>query len=132
MLASDCLPALSSGKSSFTKTQGFARVRPIREMTRTMESVLERLQILEGKVRETLAELVQSRSAREALEAKVRALQVELGSREQEAAALQADRSRLEAEVSRLLSERKEVQTRVEGLLGEIANLEAAVQGGGG
>ena len=89
-----------------------------------MESVLERLQVLEGKVRETLAELVQVRSAREALEAKVQTFQAELRSREQEATALQADRSRLEAEVSRLLAERKEVQVRVEGLLGEIANLE--------
>ncbi len=97
-----------------------------------MESVLERLQVLERKVRETLAELVQLRSAREALEGKVQTLQAELSSRKQEAASLQADRSRLEAEVSRLLSERKEVQARVEGLLGEIANLEAAVQGGGG
>ena len=58
-----------------------------------MDAVLERLQALEGKVRETLAELEQARRGREALEGKIRALQDDLRSREQERAALLAKKS---------------------------------------
>jgi chromosome segregation ATPase len=93
-----------------------------------MDAVLDRLEALEVKVREALAELEQARRGREASEAKVQALQTELRSREQEFSALVADRERDGAELARLRAEREEVRTRVEGLLEEIARLEASVQ----
>jgi chromosome segregation ATPase len=86
-----------------------------------MDGVLERLQALEMKVREVLAELERARRVRETLEADLR-------SRNQEMAALQADRQRDGAELARLRAERDEVRKRVEGLLEEIARLEAAMQ----
>jgi chromosome segregation ATPase len=96
-----------------------------------MDMVLERLTALETKVRETLVELEQARRTREALEAKVQALETNLRTREQEMMALLADRERDGAELARLRAERDEVRTRVEGLLGEIGRLEVAVQGVG-
>jgi chromosome segregation ATPase len=86
-----------------------------------MDTVLERLQALEMKVREILAELERARRVRETLEA-------DLGSRNQEMAVLQADRQRDGAELARLRAERDEVRKRVEGLLEEIARLEATMQ----
>lgn len=97
-----------------------------------MDTVLERLQLLESKVRETLAELERARGEREELEAKVQSLQAALRSREEEVAAHAAERERGEAELTRLRAERDEIRLRVEGLLGEIARLETAVQGVGG
>jgi chromosome segregation ATPase len=97
-----------------------------------MDAVLERLQALEVKVRETLAELEQARRGREALEGKIRTLQDDLHSHEQERAALLAERLRDEAELMRLRAERDEIRTRVEALLEEIARLESALQGVGG
>jgi chromosome segregation ATPase len=97
-----------------------------------MEMVLERLKLLEGKVQETLAGLTQARAVREALEAKVQALQGEMRAREQEAAALRTEREREAAELGRLRAEREEVRARVEGLLEEIGRLETALQTAGG
>ena len=85
-----------------------------------MDAVLERLQALEMKVREVLAELERTRRVRETLEA-------ELRTRSQEMAVLQADRQRDGAELARLRAERDEVRKRVEGLLEEIARLEATM-----
>lgn len=96
-----------------------------------MNAVLERLAALETKVRETLAELEETRRAREVLQVQVRALEGELRTREQEVVTLLAERERDGAELTRLRAERDEVRTRVEGLLAEIARLEAAVQGAG-
>lgn len=94
-----------------------------------MDTLLERLQELEIKVREALGELAQSRGEREVLVAKLQALQHDLQSRDQEAATLRAERERVAAEVSSLRAEREEVRTKVEGLLAEIARLESTVQG---
>ena len=85
-----------------------------------MNEVLERLEALERRVRETLAELEETRRGRGALEKEIQALQAELRSREQEA-----------AEITRLRAEREEVRGRVEGLLAEIARLEVTMQGVG-
>jgi uncharacterized coiled-coil DUF342 family protein len=94
-----------------------------------MDTVLTRLNELEAKVRDALAELAQARGEREALLAKVRALQAELQSRDQAAAALCAERDRDAAEVAHLRAEREEIRTKVDGLLADIARLESAVQG---
>jgi chromosome segregation ATPase len=96
-----------------------------------MDVVLERLVALEMKVREALAELEETRRAREMSEEKLRTLEAHLGSREQEIAALVVQRERDTVELTRMQAERDEVRGRVEGLLGEIARLEAAVQAAG-
>ena len=96
-----------------------------------MDVVLERLVALEMKVREALAELEETRRAREMSEEKLRTLEAHVGSREQEIAALVAQRERDTVEHTRMQAERDEVRGRVEGLLGEIARLEAAVQAAG-
>jgi len=96
-----------------------------------MDVVLERLVALEMKVREALAELEETRRAREMSEEKLRSLEAHVGSREQEIAALVAQRERDTVELTRMQAERDEVRGRVEGLLGEIARLEAAVQAAG-
>ena len=96
-----------------------------------MDAVLERLVALEMKVREALAELEEARRARDVSEQKVRTLEAQLRSREQEFAALVAQRERDAAVLARMRTERDEVRGRVEGLLGEIARLEAAVQAPG-
>lgn len=96
-----------------------------------MDVVLERLVALEMKVREALAELEETRRAREISEEKARTLEAHLRSREQEIAALAAQRERDAVELTRMRAERDEVRGRVEGLLGEIARLEAAVQAAG-
>jgi len=85
-----------------------------------MDEALERLGVLERKVRETLVELEETRRGRGALEKEIQGLRAELRSREQEA-----------AEITRLRAEREEVRGRVEGLLAEIARLEATMQGVG-
>ena len=94
-----------------------------------MDTLLERLQELEKKVREALGELAQSRGEREVLLAKLLGLQNVLQSREQEAATLRAERERVAAEVASLRAEREDVRTKVEGLLADIARLESTVQG---
>ena len=96
-----------------------------------MDVVLERLVALEMKVREALAELEETRRAREMSEEKLRTLEAHLGSREQEIAALVVQRERDTVELTRMQAERDEVRGRVEGLLGEIARLEAAAQAAG-
>jgi len=96
-----------------------------------MDVVLERLVALEMKVREALAELEETRRAREMSEEKLRTLEAHVGSREQEIAALVVQRERDTVELTRMQAERDEVRGRVEGLLGEIARLEAAVQAAG-
>lgn len=96
-----------------------------------MDAVLERLQMLETRVREVLSELGESRSTRESLEAKIQELENEVRIRERALSALQAEREREAAEMARLRTERDEVRARVEGLLGEIGRLEGALQGGG-
>jgi uncharacterized coiled-coil DUF342 family protein len=93
-----------------------------------MDTVLERLNELEAKVREALGELARVRGEREALLAKVEALQVELLSRDQSAAALRAERDRDAAEVAHLRAEREEIRAKVDGLLTDIARLESVVQ----
>jgi len=85
-----------------------------------MDEALERLGVLERKVRETLVELEETRRGRGALEKEIQGLRAELRSREQEA-----------VEITRLRAEREEVRGRVEGLLAEIARLEATMQGVG-
>ena len=57
-----------------------------------MDEVLERLEALERKVRETLAELEETRRGRGAPEKEIQALQAELRSREQELVTLLAER----------------------------------------
>jgi seryl-tRNA synthetase len=96
-----------------------------------MDVVLERLTALETKVRETLAELENTRHARDALQAQIRALEADLHSREEEVVTILAARERDGAELARLRAERDEVRTRVESLLAEIAHLEATMQGVG-
>ena len=96
-----------------------------------MDEALERLGVLERKVRETLGELEETRRGRGALDKEIQALQAELRSREQEYVALLAERERDVAEVTRLRAEREEVRGRVEGLLAEIARLEVTMQGVG-
>jgi predicted nuclease with TOPRIM domain len=123
------LIAYPDRKCPFTKAGGFARV-PLGVLGAThMDTLLERLQELEIKVREALGELAQSRGEREVLLAKLQALQNDLQSRDQETATLRAEREREAAEVARLRAEREEVRTKVEGLLAEIARLESTVQG---
>jgi uncharacterized coiled-coil DUF342 family protein len=94
-----------------------------------MDAVLERLQMLEVRVREALTELSAARSAKDALAAKVQALETDVHTREQALESLRAERERDVAEVVRLRAERDEVRARVEGLLGEIGRLEGAFQG---
>lgn len=94
-----------------------------------MDTILERLELLDAKVRETLAELSQARKQRDALTARVQTLEGELAARDERLAALRAEREGEQAELNRLRAEREDVRGRVEGLLGEIDRLEAAVQG---
>jgi chromosome segregation ATPase len=96
-----------------------------------MDEVLERLEALEHRVRESLAELQETRRGRDALAKEIQGLQAELRTREQEFVALLAARERDAAEITRLRAEREEVRGRVEGLLAEIARLEATMQGVG-
>lgn len=96
-----------------------------------MDAVVERLQMLETRVRETLAELSAARTAKEALAVKIQALETDVRSHEQALEALRVERERDVAEVARLRAERDEVRARVEGLLGEIGRLEGALQGPG-
>jgi chromosome segregation ATPase len=96
-----------------------------------MDAILERLGTLETKVRETLAELDQSRRDFQALEETVRALHGDLRARDQEILSLKGEREQDAAELARLRSEREEIRGRVEGMLEEIARLETALQGAG-
>jgi chromosome segregation ATPase len=96
-----------------------------------MEMLLERLQLLDAKVRETLTALAQARAVQEGLEEQVRRGQAELKAREQEVASLRAEREREGVELNRLRAEREEVRKQVEGLLEEIARLETALQTAG-
>jgi chromosome segregation ATPase len=96
-----------------------------------MDAVLERLQMLEARVREALQELGAAREIQESLRAQVRALEADLTTREQALEALQVEREQERVEVSRLRTERDEIRARVEGMLGEIGRLEGALQGPG-
>jgi chromosome segregation ATPase len=93
-----------------------------------MDAIWQRLDALEMKVRETLAELDQARRDRQALEETVRALHLDLGAREQEIGSLKTGREQDAADLARLRAEREEIRGRVEGLLEEIARLETALQ----
>jgi chromosome segregation ATPase len=93
-----------------------------------MDAILERMQLLETRVREALAEIGTARGAREMLESKIRELEGEIRSREQALAALRAERERDAVELTRLRTERDEIRAKVEGLLGEIGRLEGALQ----
>jgi chromosome segregation ATPase len=96
-----------------------------------MDAIWQRLDALETKVRETLAELDRTRRDRQALEDTVRALHLDLGAREQVIESLKTDREQDAAEVARLRAEREEIRGRIEGLLEEIARLENSLQGVG-
>jgi chromosome segregation ATPase len=93
-----------------------------------MDAILQRLDALEMKVRESLAELDQARRDRQALEDKLRALHLDLRAREQEIGSLKSGREQDAAELTRLRAEREEIRGRVEGLLEEIARLEGTLQ----
>ncbi len=93
-----------------------------------MDTILERLELLDAKVREALADAARVRGQREALAAQVQTLEGELAAREEHLAALRAAQERDQAELARLRAERDEVRGRVESLLGEIGRLEVAVQ----
>lgn len=73
--------------------------------------IFERLDALEVKVRETLAELGQLRSLREQLEDKLRAADARLAERDKQVELLQA--------------EREEARTRVEAMLWAIEQAQA-------
>jgi chromosome segregation ATPase len=93
-----------------------------------MDAIWQRLDALEMKVRETLAELDQARRDRQALEDTVRALHLDLSARDQEIGSLKTGRDQDAAELARLRTEREEIRGRVEGLLEDIARLETALQ----
>jgi chromosome segregation ATPase len=65
--------------------------------------IFERLDLLEGRVRATLAELHELRTARETLEASLRATEASLAERDQELAALRAERETAQGRVEAML-----------------------------
>lgn len=91
--------------------------------------LLERLGLLEEKVRATLSLLEASRQARAVLEARVAELEELAEDRARQIRAVSEERDRERAEVKRLLEERDEVRGRVEELLGELQRIEAVVKG---
>ena len=93
-----------------------------------MDAIWQRLDALETKVRETLAELDQARRDRKTLEGTVETLHLELRARDQEIGSLKTGRDQDAAELAQLRAEREEIRGRVEGLLEEIARLETALQ----
>ncbi len=90
--------------------------------------LMDRLQELEGKVREALAILQETRAQKVALEARLQELEGRMESLSDTVRKEQQEKEHLKTSLQRLEAEREEVRSRVDALLEEVARAEGALK----
>lgn len=90
--------------------------------------LMDRLQELEGKVREAVAILQETRAEKVALEARVQELEGRMESLAGTVRREQQEKDQLKTSLQRLEAEREEVRSRVDALVEEVARAEAAIR----
>lgn len=89
---------------------------------------MDRLQELEGKVKEAVAILQESRAQKVALEARLQELEGRVDSLADAVRREQQEKEQIKTSLQRLEADREEVRARVDALLEEIARAEAAMR----
>jgi chromosome segregation ATPase len=90
--------------------------------------LMDRLQELEGKVREAVATLQETRAQKVALEARLQELEGRMESLSDTVRKEQREKEHLKTSLQRLEAEREEVRSRVDALLEEVARAEGTLK----
>ncbi len=90
--------------------------------------LMDRLQELEGKVREAVTLLQETQAQKVALEARLQDLEHRVDSLADTVRREQQEKEHLKTSLQRLEAEREEVRSRVDALLGEVARAEATLR----
>ena len=90
--------------------------------------LMDRLEELEGKVREAVAILQETRTQKGALEARLQELERRMASLTDTVRKEQQEKEHLRASLQRLEAEREEIRSRLDGLVEEVARAEAALR----
>ena len=89
---------------------------------------MDRLQELEGKVKEVVAVLEETRAQKAALEARIQELEGRMNSLADTVRREQQEKEQIRTSLQRLEADREEVRARVDALLEEVARAEAAMR----